>query len=419
MFKRFLFLFLIAVSFQLNAIFPMNYFRYAERGLLLNWREKDDTSCLFFNMGPSEGGIKIDGRNDEGEKVNFLQIWNKNQDSLAMLRGFGADTTIGKLAAKVGNISNDIDDRGRFLPTANLDFVGNAVELGFKKCSFSLSAYLPYYYMKLKNVEWESLTKDPLVEDSLVKKGLAANFKDLNSLTESLGGLKLGGWTKSGIGDLVFMGRYFRDFQQRGRQITNVKLHCNLGLSVPTAKLKNEDYAFDIPFGNDGAWAMYTGAGLEVTWWNFLRGGGSVQFLQIFGTTKERRIMTDKNQTDLLFLAKCKAYKDYGFTPTYMLFLEAVTKPVQVRVSYQHLKHSRDSLSLLSNTYSNDVANEAPSLKEWTNHQFIFSATFDFFANFKKKPKLLPKFYTFYKLPFNGKRMVQAHTFGGGLSFDF
>src|SRR3990167_399886 len=59
MFKRFLFLFLIAVSFQLNAIFPMNYFRYAERGLLLNWREKDDTSCLFFNMGPSEGGIKI------------------------------------------------------------------------------------------------------------------------------------------------------------------------------------------------------------------------------------------------------------------------------------------------------------------------------------------------------------------------
>lgn len=406
------------VSVNLYSLFPVNVIGTFDNNF---WVSRPARKTNFFTNLIAEGSVKVDGRNASGDKVDMLQIWNANQDTLAMVRGFDPTSEIGQIGAAVGNIANDSNDRGRFLPTSELQYVAAGLNFEYRYPSnFSLSAYVPFYYMKLKNVSWQSLTKDPRIEDELVRKGLASNFSELNALTQRLGGLDLGGWKSTGIGDVVFAARYFKDFpQQRNGAITNVRLEGNLGLSVPSGKKKNEDVAFDIPLGNDGAWALHFGTGIDITWHKYIRGGGYIQFVQLFGTTKERRIKVDENQTDLLLLTKCKAYKDYGFTQNYNLFLELATRPVCLRVAYQHTKHAEDKLSLFSNCYSTDVANTAQSLEEWSNHQILFKATFDFLATKELKKKAYPTFDVFYKLPFNGKRIAQIHSFGAALSVEF
>jgi hypothetical protein len=418
MFKKISLIVVSTFFVNLYPLFPINIIGTFDNNF---WVSRPVRKTNFFATMISEGSIGAYGRDTDGTKVNILQIWNKNQDTLAMVRGFSPTSEIGQIATAVGNISNDIDDRGRFLPTADLDYVATGVNLEYRFCNnFSLSAYLPFYYMKLKDVDWESLTKDVRMEDDLVKKGLASNFSSLSTLTKKLGNLDLGGWRSTGIGDVLFFGKYFKDFpQQTGGAITNVRLEGNLGLSVPSGKKKNEDMAFDIPLGNDGAWGLHFGTGIDITWHKYIRGGGYIQFLQLFGTTKERRIKVDADQTDLLFLAKCRAYKDYGFTQSYNLFLELATRPVCLRVAYQHMKHAEDRLSLFSNSYSSDIANTATSLEGWTNHQLLFKATFDFLAGRKLTKNFYPTFDVFYKKPFNGKNMTQVHTFGGALTIEF
>ena len=410
---------LIVVCFfcvNLYPLFPINILGIFDVNF---WASRPLRCKTFFPTVIAEGSIKVDGRNQCGDNVDVLQIWNKNQDSLAMLRGFSPTSEIGKLAAKVGNIANDIDDRGHFLPTSNLDYVAVGLDFEYEFLKyFSLATYVPFYYMKLKNVNWESLTKNSRMEDDLVKKGLAANFCQLNALTNKLGNLDLTGWTSSGIGDIIFSFKAMKDYPQNRGWISNVRVHGNFGISIPSGKKINQDKAFDIPLGNDGAWGMPFGVGLDITWGCHVRGGGAVQFWQLFGTTKDRRIKTDINQTDLLFLAKCRAYKDYGFTQGYNLFLEIVSDYVCLRVAYQHLKHAEDRLTLLTNNFSSDIANTAESLEEWTGHQILFKASFDLYGS-KKDKKCYPKLDLFYKLPFNGKRMVQVNTFGAALGVEF
>lgn len=417
MFKKLCLAIVSTFCINVYSLFPINILGTFDNNF---WVSRPVRGTNFFPTLIAEGSVKIDGRNGEGDKADILQIWNPNQDTLSMVRGFSPTSDIGKIASAIGNISNDTNDRGRFLPTGQLDYVGIGLNLEYRfPSNFCLSAYVPFYYMKLKDVYWQSLTKDPRIEDQLVDVGLASDYCQLKSLVKRLGNLDIGGWKSQGIGDVVFLAKYFKDFSQNRGAITNVRLECNLGFSVPSGKKRNEDVAFDIPLGNDGAWGLHFGTGIDITWHKIIRGGGYIQFLQLFGNIKERRIKVDENQTDLLFLAKCRAYKDYGFTQNYNLFLELTTRPVSLRVAYEHLKHNEDKLSLLSNTYSQDVANTAASLDEWSNHQLLFKATFDFLATAKLSKKFYPTFDVFYKLPFNGKRMVQANTFGGALTIEF
>ena len=146
----------------------------------------------------------------------------------------------------------------------------------------------------------------------------------------------------------------------------------------------------------------------------------SAQFLQLFGTTKERRIKTDTDQTDLFLLAKTKTFKEIGFNQRFNLYLEAhkFFRGFSFRAAYEYFKHGEDKIWLFDNQFSNFPANTAQSLRGWTTHEILFILKYDPIDYWKCK-NFVPRVDLFYKYPFNGTRAVLASTIGVDFSLSF
>lgn len=406
--KIFYLLLMLCNSNEILCIFPINLFKNWD----INFRSPDILKNEKFELGAmTEGSLFISGRNSCKDKVNILQIWNKNQDALTMIRGFDQDCTeITEIIEKLNDV-NDDGIRGHFDAKANLSAVGYYF---FGRCflphDFTLNFFLPFYNMDLKNVEFSELTKSVNMADKKVRNYLTNDFYNL---ARNLGNLGFNGWNKSGIGDLVFFTEWTKNYPQAKPWLKNVHLDARVGLSLPTGKKIDEDELFSIPFGHDGAWGLLFGGGLDLTWGKYLRGGVDAEFLKLFGTSAIRRIKTDKDQTDLFLLAKTNVFKEIGINQRYNLYLEAYHffKGFSFRIAYQYLKHGEDRFWLYNNQYSSSIANTAETLQGWTIHQFLFDLSYDLVDDLRC-PIAVPKISLFYKLPFNGTRSVLAHTLG-------
>ena len=147
------------------------------------------------------------------ETVNVLQMWDVNQSTLDMIRGFKSSSVIGQLAAKL-NSANDDNIRGHMVPTADLTGQAFSFRARFKlRNSLSLNVSLPFYHFRLSNVIWQDLTKSETAEDLLTKQYLTDNF--FANVAELGQGLNVkDGWNKLNIGDAMVELRWDQDFPQ-------------------------------------------------------------------------------------------------------------------------------------------------------------------------------------------------------------
>lgn len=391
---------------SLQAIFPYNIFR-------LGWIDQTikpyDGKKTLFKIS-AEGALNAVGHNELGDHVNILQIWQNEQDALTMVRGFDANTQIGQLAANL-NGASDSSQRGHIIPTAKLDAW---------RINFVLKHKLPYHLtinilapligMKLKDVQWTDLTQNLTFSDQLVKTNLMNN---LSQIVYDLGdGLNItDGWEKVGMGDVEFILSWDKSFRQPKPILKNVQLGAYGGLTIPTGVRQNEDLLMSIPFGNDGSLGLIFGGNIQLQWWQHLRGGIMVNYLQLFGTTRDRRVKTDANQTDLLLLAKTETRKGWGFTQQYNLYLEwhDLFANWSLRTAYNYIKHNHDRLSIFNQSYSDEIANTAASLQEWTQHSVTFWL--------RHEGLIWADLHYIY--PFNGKSVIQSSFFGGSLGISF
>lgn len=417
MFKQFLklTLFNLILVGSVQAYFPINFFRTYD----INFRTERWENEKFKLSTLIEGGLTLQGRNFDGDKVNVLQIWDKDIDALTMLRGFPRDSAIGEffIDSELSAV-NDDGKRGHLLPLGTLDAVGYSLYGQFYlPQNFSFISFLPLYSMKLKNVEFKDLTEGFTDDDIRVKSQLTDNFA---KLVKDLGGLSVGPWQQTGLGDLVSFFEWSRNYPQMKRRLKNVHIDVRAGFTAPTGVQKDEDVMFSIPFGNDGSWGLLFGGGLDLRWGSHVQAGVDVEFLQLFGTEKCRRIKTDKDQTDLVLLAKTKVFKEMGFNQRYNIYFEGhnLYKGLSARLAYQYLKRTDERLFINGNDFSSEIANSAVSLEDWTIHEFIFLLKFDFY-DICKQSKMVPYLTLFYKLPFNGTRSVAAQTLGLDISFSF
>lgn len=413
LFKKIL-IFFLAIIFchESLAFFPINLFKNYD----VNFRvsrcgcEKVQFAVLYEHL------ISAKGRDFNGNITNILQIWNIDQDALTMIRGFEPNSDIGKIAAALNDV-NDDGIRGHFLPTAKIESDSAII---FAKYylphNFSFDLHLPVYSMKLKDVYWQELTQDVNDFDLRVKKELTNDFF-IN--VKELGGLNLNGWGKTAIGDMQALVHWNNDFPQNKPVLKNVNIDLRLGLSLPTGPRRNEDKLFLFSFGNDKAWGIIFGGGISLNWGCYINGGVDVEFLRLFGNTRNRRIKTDLDQTELLLLEKTEAFKEFGLLERYNLYLEAanILRGFSLRVAYQFLKHNEDKLWILDSHFFNSIANSAESLQDWTIHQLIFKLGYDFSWCFCKQYN--PNLSLYFKLPFEGKRSIQAKTFGFAFSLSF
>lgn len=407
----------ISVSFQALAFFPINFFRPWD----INLRPPEWCGNPLQITGYYEGGIKSFGFNSDNQAVNVMQIWSSTQDSLAMLKGF-PDTS--KETEFLTNILEDPQDdgvRGHFNVTGNFNLFANAVFCARYHVphNITIGAFLPILSMRLHDVKFTDLTQEATLEDELVKKNLTDNF--LTNLQQFDPMLNLRGWRKTGLGDMALMGEWLQYFPQPKEYLKNVGLNVRAGVTIPTGVRTNIDDILFVPFGFDGSWGLFFGGGIILNWFDHIRAGVDFEFLTLFGDTRTRRIKVQKDQTEFLLLAKAPVHTEYGFTQRYNLFGELYRfyRGLSASVIYQFWQHNDDRLALKTNQFSNQIANTATSLQEWTIHQFIFKVDYDFQCDLDDSSRIKPQIQFFYKYPFNGKRALVVQTIGAGITFNF
>ncbi|MEX0940277.1 MAG: hypothetical protein WDZ41_02875 [Candidatus Babeliales bacterium] len=367
-----------------------------------------------------EIGYKARGYNPEGNEVNVMQLWTPTQDALAMLKGFNSSSPITQFL--INDLGNPPDNgvRGNFRVTG--DFKAKGFGIGARyhlPHNLTVGLHLPFYQMRLKNVNFVDLTYNNNAADMIVREELTSQLKE--RIREFDPNLNIMGWEKIGPGDLFFLAEWYRNFPQGKPILKNVSLNARVGFSFPTGIKKDEDDILTVPFGFDGSAGLLFAGGINLNWFNVFRGGIDIEFLTLFGNTRDRRIKVQQDQTEFLLLAKVPTYKDFGFTQRFNLYLEAyrVFHGLSARATYQFWKHSEDTLSVCTNEFSNEIANTAESLQEWTIHHVIFQLSYDFQCDISEKSAIKPQLSLFYKLPFNGERALLLNTYGATFTLNF
>ena len=393
----------------------MNLLRPWDTLLRPDYDNKERVQTLFFlEVGPHAKGF-----NEARKRVDVLRIWDDNQNSLAMLKGFPATSEIGQLLTQINATDDGV--RGHFDVCSSLS-VNPSAAFGLRVFfleDWSIDFYLPVFRMSLNNVKWTNLTKDVNAQDARVREFLTddffANVKRLGD------GLELQDWTRSGVGDLTMMVQWFRDFKQEKPLLKNVRVNWRFGVSFPTGEKRDEDKVFALPFGNDGSFALPFGLGLDLTLGKNAKAGVDIELLQIFGNVRNRRFKTDPDQTELLLLKKCEAHKDYGLTQRFNLYtqLYKLFGGFSLKLGYQFLKHGEDELSLKTNDFSSEVANEATSLEEWTSHYGVINANYDIAYHMPDDSYTRPQIGFYVRIPFNGQLSALSTAIGGMFAIDF
>jgi hypothetical protein len=287
---------------------------------------------------------------------------------------------------------------------------------GFIADGFWVGAFMPFYHMKLKNVVWTDQTKSinaaDLQAQALLTNNLSANVSRMGK------GLSLDAWSKSGPGDLTFIGGYRHSVRQYKPWIKNVAFNVRAGMMIPTGVKKDEDKVMFMPFGNDGSVGLLVGAGLDVNYLERVNAGIDVELMHVFNNTRERRIKTDTTQTDFLLLERTTVQKDPGFYQKFNIYVEPrLFWNVSVLAAYQHTKRGQDRYYVVSNDFSSTVANTAESLKTWSTHNMFLQLKID--TATKNETRFRPQISVFYQHPFNGKRSVQNKLVGLSCTLNF
>jgi len=353
-----------------------------------------------------------------GKVCSPLLIWQPVQNALAMLQGFAQNSSMSALRNELNADNNGT--RGLLSVTGDLK-----LDYSLAWCAranffeqFSIGAYLPMMSMQLSEVCWHDQTQDITDADVRVHELLTNPDVFFTKVCE-LGGLELGGWKRTGLGDLVVMLEWFRDFPQPKPLLKNVFLNWRLGLNLPTGLRADQDKLCALPFGYDGATGLIFGLGLELRMGSYIKCGVDVQLTQLFDTIRDRRIKTDAAQTELLLLEKTEAHKDFGLVQRFNLDIEALYRGFSCKFGYQYIKQGEATLSLVCNEFSDAIANTAESLQPITMHQLIVNASYDFEKHLSKKAWAIPYVSLYARVPFNGTRAVEQTMIGGVLGVSF
>lgn len=408
-------LLLLSTSQQVFGIFGQNFF-YAYD---INLRPPIWYGSPIQLTGWTEIGFQAHAYNADGIKTNVLGIWSENQDALAMLRGYSPDNPITQFYVKTLDMPDINGIRGTLTFKGSLKGQQGGINFRYHAPhNLTVGIYLPIMHMALKHVEWQDNTKNIGMDDVLVINELTSKLRErVHDFDPTL---NLNGWDRTGVGDLFLFTEWQRQFYQGREILKNVGLCGRVGFAFPTGLKTNEDYILSIPFGFDGSFGIIFGGGIDLTWFDIFMGGIDVEFIEIFGNTRMRRIKTNPDQTEFLLLTKVPAYKDFGFTQRFNLYLDSkLWRGFSIRSTYQFWKHSPDSLTLKTNEFSDNTANTAQSLEQWTVHQMIVQLAYDGQCDIPNSSIVKPQFSMFLKFPFNGERAILFDTFGFTLSFNF
>jgi hypothetical protein len=416
----------------LSAIFPINWFQAYDLNLFRPYRSEPGHVDFDF---ATESSINSFGRTAQDElcepsrqgcKTNVLQVWQPDQNALAMLQGFDPSTQIGALAQEINvDVPADVPptDGCPVQPVMTRGLVDFCGDLKIKLRAitatrwhlpnhFTLGVYLPVTTVEVTNNivdKTKSITSDDILTQQLVTG-------NLSNTVAQLGCLNINRWQHTGVGDLAVMADWSTYFRQARPLLTGVRTTIRFGINIPTARKTPINDVLPVAFGNE-SFGFILAAGLGLHFTRYLRAGLDFEFLYLLSRVVDVRVKTSQSQTDLLLLATAPALKEFGFTNRFNLFVETFAKGFAFNFTYQFWQHQDDKLGMINQCYSSAIANTAKSLQEWTIHNFIYRLSYDSAQHDAAKWIGSPYVAVYYKQPINGKNAFLANTMGVILNF--
>lgn len=366
----------------------------------------------------AEAGVRTQAFDGDGHSVNIFNIWNPDQNALAMLDGFPAASPITQLFNRLDAIDDDVRGHVSLSGKMHYDFGGAVGGRWYFLPHAWVTAYVPFYRVRLTDFSFTDLTLANTSADLRVANMLTRPLQEV--IAEFGNGLQLGGWRRTGLGDMNLLVEFMFDFPQKRPLLKEVEIDGRVGLTLPTGLKADPDRLLAFPFGYNGAVGIVWGGGLKVLLDCYIAAGIDVQLLHLFGNTRTRRIKTAMDQSDILLLAKTPAYTDYGLTQRFNLFVQAYQfyRGLSFLAGYQFLKKGEDHLALNSCEFSTTIANTAVSLDEWIVHSIELNLHYDFTKECDGSA-YAPQASIFARIPFNGKRAIAFTTVGLMVAVDF
>lgn len=373
--------------------------------------------CTEFSFW-IEKGLRTHAYDGDGHSVNVFNIWNANQNALAMLDGFASNSPITNLFNSLDALDDGVRGRILFEGKMHYDFGGAVGGRWYFLPHAWVTAYIPFYCVRLTDVSFTDLTLENTSADLRVRNMLTRPLREV--IAEFSDGLQLDGWRRTGAGDMNLLVEFMFDFPQKRTILKEVEIDGRAGLTLPTGLKADPDRLLAFPFGYDGAVGIVWGGGLKVLLDCYIAAGIDVQLLHLFGNTRMRRIKTAMDQSDILLLAKTPAYIDYGLTQRFNLFVQGYQfwRGLSFLVGYQFLKKGEDHLALNSCEFSSTIANTAVYLDEWIVHSIELNLHYDFTKECDGSA-YSPQASIFARIPFNGKRSIAFTTLGLMVAVDF
>ena len=411
---------LLLVSMPVQAFAPNDFLRPYDPVLRLSSSLKTP-----FKVGVNvEGGLGNDGKDINGHRVNILRVYEPTQAYLPALYEAQNAAVTAHLAtfdksALDDGIRGHVQLRGKL---EMADITPNAswtLELPGLPGKFGVSVAVPVRHAAVKAITFNDVTSNVLPGDLQIRADIHTEAALKNTL-KTYGGPDLEPWSKTGLGDMTVVLDWSNSYEQKKDSLENVELLARVGLSIPTAEKRNEDKAFSLALGNDGAWSMPFGMGMNLDFKHTVRLTAEAQFDILFNTTKLYRMKTHDAKTRFFLLNKGRATKEHGFTWKFNLGLMSYHfwQGCTVGVNYHYFKHDDDRLVTKGDDFDSSILNGARWLKEYTAHHFIFKANWDG-SGIKAFDKITPQVSLFYKLPVEGKCVMMPHTLGGQLAINF
>lgn len=364
----------------------------------------------------TQDAYKVQGFDSNGNRVNPLQIYETQQNALALFQGHAAESSfvqiLNTFAMGPGGVLSP--NAGLYSVTGDFNAWGGtlAASYAFGK-GFAVQAYLPYWSVSLNNVVWTYLNDPATFADVFIQQQL---FSAFTTDAQNLFGLSIGNWKQNGIGDLTFLLQWQQDFPQYRSILKNVHPHIYFGLAMPTGVKPNINNISSVGLGNDGALTIPFGAGLNVNMWRQFEFGAAAQFWFTAGSTQLSRVQTYPTQTSLLLPTVVAVHEEFGFTQDFNLYAKVfIAKGTSIKFLYEYMRISEDQVYPTDGSIDYNVANDLPSLGEQTFHHLLFVGSFDGAEYASCKPQVS----LFVRVPFNGTNSISAGTYGLQVALEF
>lgn len=364
------------------------------------------------------GGSSCTGINNSGCKTCLLDSWGLHNMQALGAHVPGLDPTNPADAAVIalGNLPKRdcfglLSFAGKFsIVEANCSYIQNFTHGLFGQL------HIPIRTIKLATTQFRDYSPQNSREPNAHSPEWLAFLQQLDAIM-SRHNLCACDYRHTGIGDMSVLAGWTKNYEET-EVLDYVDFTIKTGLLLPTARAKNENNPFDIPFGYNKHLGFPLMVDCSFGVFEWLTAGAHFGTLFFLDKTKDIRMKTDCAQSGLIKLAQgcAKIAKGPLWDIGSYIKIDHARQALSFILGYTYANKTSDTLHPYDTTvFKSSIVNSDELYKGWAMHTLHILLEYD--LNQEEK-KVGPRIGITYNQALDGKRIFKTSLWGGSLGLD-